>query len=376
MDSTGHNDNYQQDEVIAETEGKASTTSISEGDIRNENRLLKPIAKDMEVCWICYLETFVPSSEDTDDFINPSTIKLIHACECKNSMAWVHECCLLKWIAQQQLGLPGTQITCPACLYPYKITENIGVFSMISDGVDFIVSNTYLGVLATGVGLGTYVINTTYGAFAIMTMCGSRLGTQILGGNWSWRTWVGLPMIPFALISSRFNATIPFLPILPFLVVKGEDIRLDRWPLNPATIVTLLPWAKFAYDGVFKVCRSLLNPWLGVEPKQKNENPAFDDAPMAALAPQPQIDIYIDMENVLQKVLGALMIPAISALVGSSLTISPWITRNFADTFSRNVLGGCITIVIKDIYNLVSSYQKRKIKCSRRIQQVPLEDSS
>ncbi|CCD22435.1 E3 ubiquitin-protein ligase SSM4 NDAI_0A02770 [Naumovozyma dairenensis CBS 421] len=52
--------------------------------------------------------------EATDD--NP----LFHPCKCKGSIKYIHESCLLEWIASKNLDIskPGTKVNCDICHYP------------------------------------------------------------------------------------------------------------------------------------------------------------------------------------------------------------------------------------------------------------------
>ncbi|KAJ3060351.1 hypothetical protein HK102_009562, partial [Quaeritorhiza haematococci] len=78
---------------------------------------------------------------------------------------------------------------------------------------------------------------------------------------------VGLPLIPIALVCSRFTIADSLLPLLPLIVFGNQRIRLGigsagaaqsgaglQGPPSPALAVVILPWARMAYN----------NFWSGV----------------------------------------------------------------------------------------------------------------
>lgn len=44
-----------------------------------------------------------------------------------------------------------------------------------------------------------------------------------------------------------------------------------------------------------------------------------------------------------------------------------WVRHNFPEPFQRNVLGGCLFVVVKDIGNLVYKYERIRQHRSRRV---------
>ncbi|GAA5800534.1 hypothetical protein HPULCUR_005969 [Helicostylum pulchrum] len=47
--------------------------------------------------------------------------------------------------------------------------------------------------------------------------------------------------------------------------------------------------------------------------------------------------------------------------------IFSWVKQNFPDPFQRNVLGGCLFVVAKDIGNLLYKYERIRQHRSRRV---------
>lgn len=68
---------------------------------------------------------------------------------------------------------------------------------------------------------------------------------------------MGLPLIPIGLVCSRLTAADAALPLLPFLVLGNDSIRLS-FPPSPALTLCLLPWARLVYNNAWKS----LWPWV------------------------------------------------------------------------------------------------------------------
>lgn len=65
--------------------------------------------------------------------------------------------------------------------------------------------------------------------------------------------------------------------------------------------------------------------------------------------------------------ISALLWPTFSSLIGGLLYKSKWIRHYFPETFQRNVLGGCLFVVAKDIGNLIYKYERIRQYRSRRV---------
>ncbi|KAI8575557.1 hypothetical protein K450DRAFT_261220 [Umbelopsis ramanniana AG] len=76
-----------------------------------------------------------------------------------------------------------------------------------------------------------------------------------------------------------------------------------------------------------------------------------------------------DTRDVGITVVGALLWPAIGSMIGSCLYHMKVVRRIFPEPFHRNVLGGCLFVIAKDIANLMYRYEKVRQKQSRRIQE-------
>ncbi|KAJ3326499.1 hypothetical protein HDU76_012877, partial [Blyttiomyces sp. JEL0837] len=139
--------------------------------------------------------------------------------------------------------------------HPYRIIEKpdhlLQVMTLIDKGIHSVTPYLALSGLTTAM----YVISITHGAYSLMAICGAELGEKILGQErWSWRVWLGLPAIPFALISSRLSQADSILPLLPFIVLGGETMKIS-FPPSPALTLCTLPWIRIVYKSAWAMAK-------------------------------------------------------------------------------------------------------------------------
>ncbi|KAG0169843.1 hypothetical protein DFQ28_011024 [Apophysomyces sp. BC1034] len=79
------------------------------------------------------------------------------------------------------------------------------------------------------------------------------------------------------------------------------------------------------------------------------------------------LDLWIGRRNLGISMIGALLWPTISSLIGSCLNHVKWVRQNFPDPFHRNLLGGCLFVVAKDMANLLYKYERIRQHRSRRV---------
>ncbi|RKO86065.1 hypothetical protein BDK51DRAFT_31958 [Blyttiomyces helicus] len=216
-------------------------------------------------CWICFVEE---REEIAAMAKMPSAgaVRWVTPCRCKNSLK-VDACfdgtdrylimCMGTGISaiSEKEGPATSKVKCPACGHPYTIEEPRDLLLSVFGYVDQAIQSVVPYVTLTGVSLAFYVVSTTFGAYAVMTICGPEQGDQILNEHaWGWRTWIGLPLIPITLVCSRLTAADTMLPLLPFLVIGDERIRVT-FPPSPSFVVCLLPWARYNFCSAFCVVR-------------------------------------------------------------------------------------------------------------------------
>ncbi|OZJ03971.1 hypothetical protein BZG36_03236 [Bifiguratus adelaidae] len=346
-----------------------------------------PLSEDERKCWICFGE-----EEDSEG-------RWVRPCQCSLIS---HEECLLNWISENQKGVPFKKVRCPQCKMVYRVKEHTSWSLWFMSKVDT-ASNAlvpYLTVL--GLTCSVLVTGTTYGAYSVLTVCGSEHGEALLGSAhpWSWRVWIGLPLIPGILIASRLDILDSFMPLVPLLVVGNENMHV-QWPLEPRVTICILPWLRLFYKGLYShtyrlVARAASRNLLGTSAERRgrlSRSASTSSAPTAQTAPptpganaipasggqgdapsgeQPFDEaqtIFNTPRPIGRTIVGALLIPAVCSVMGSLLSaISPLYRRTFAnDPFHRNVFGGCIFIVCKDIAAVAYKWQKVQQRRSRSV---------
>ncbi|KAI8824101.1 uncharacterized protein EV422DRAFT_518870 [Fimicolochytrium jonesii] len=320
---------------------------------------------DEKRCWICFLE------EDEEE---PSKrLKWVRPCKCKNSLKYAHEDCLLKWIAEKQE--PGnTDVKCPACGHVYAVDESRDVVLSVFSFVDGSIQSFVPYVTLAGMSMAFYVVSTTYGAYAVMTMCGPDHGEQILSeANWGWRTWVGLPLIPLGLVFSRLSSADAALPLLPFLVLGNDQIRLS-FPPSPALTICLMPWVRLGYNAVWAKLlpffrRAKANRSARAIPRPYAVNAGLAGAGEDDQEDGPLREVSVERRDGQRLVLGSLFLPAVSSMMGTLLGTIPWVRQKLPDPFHRNVLGGCLFILGKDVVSTIYRSQRRRQHRTRRVKE-------
>ncbi|CAO3596959.1 unnamed protein product [Absidia cylindrospora] len=358
-----------------------------------------------------------------------------------------HEKCLLDWINENQKGSPRKTVHCPQCASAYNLVEAPSWILSLLGVVDEATHTIAPYITSLGLGLSLLVVTTTYGAFSVLLLFGSQEGERILGSPsfWTWRTWVGLPSIPLALLSTRSrwaDSTLPFAAFL-FLRVSASSpsssftsfflpsssssptlpaspasstspfslphIQLS-WPPSPLATLGILPWARLLYNTVYYAAQSLIFRQLSLKNahqqqqqqlQQQNQrrrqrsnsnrlvlvddqtvNRISDDhnidpttTTMTAIEQQgpersTELDILLGRgpSSVGMLFMGTLLWPVIGNLTGNCLGQVKWIREKLPEPFHRNILGGCLFVVIKDAGNLLYRYQKVRQYRSRRIQ--------
>ncbi|KAJ3171663.1 hypothetical protein HDU88_007743 [Geranomyces variabilis] len=364
-------------------------------------------AGDEKRCWICFVE----EGEDRNPgaAVQPPSV-WVRPCKCKNSLKYTHEDCLLRWISEKQHQLPpplssgssGAQpVRCPACAHPYQLIEDtdgvLNVLAWLDKAIGTVVPYVSLGTVS----LAVYVVATTYGAYAVMTMCGADVGETLLSdNNWGWRTWVGLPTIPLSLVCSRLTAADAALPLLPFLILGNDHIRLG-FPPSPALTVCILPWARLLYNAIWERITPLFDRFFDPPPRYALSGPPAsgrtsffatarqywrilmsrrddegrrlraageEDEDDGAGGNGRNYDDEVPRRDGQRLVLGSLFLPAAAQISGTLLASLPYLRARLpADTFHRNIVGGAILVVAKDIAAVVYRAHRRRQKRSRRV---------
>ncbi|KAJ1961043.1 hypothetical protein IWQ62_004007 [Dispira parvispora] len=348
-------------------------------------------------CWICLGE------EEAD---SPET--WVHPCPCS---LMAHQGCLLKWVTESQRRNPDQPSQCPQCRTTYRLVQPRSKFIRLFQWGESIVHAVATATLVGGLTSCTLICMTTYGAFAVLTVCGAREGERLLGSPspWSWRIWLGLPLIPVLLVGSRLSILDSALPLLPLFFGRRDDLVLTV-PPNPSTTLMLLPWVRVAYNELYyyffgnlevtwyqfmspgsagiesvttvttvdngqTVQRQIVEtiPFVNgnvnrqVEVEEDVTNDAPDNLEAEDGTVTRHINIFLSRGEMLHTIVGALLFPTISAYCGKALGRLPFV-RNWGLTpFHRSVLGGCFFVLAKDILVLCYKYTSIQVQKRRTI---------
>ncbi|KAI1313067.1 hypothetical protein EDD11_002704 [Mortierella claussenii] len=208
------------------------------------------------------------------------------------------------------------------------------------------------------------ITSTTYGAYAVLTICGTEEGEKLLGSPnpWGWRVWMGLPLIPVILIFSRTKVIDSFMPLIPLLIVGNEQLQVS-FPPSPALTLSIMPWVRMAYNSLWaEMVTRLEARWrqqqiarsgvarLGMNASIENSE---TDPLTAATAGYNRVITDEELSFFDRKDLGHFS----------------FVRTRFPDNFHRNLLGGCLFVVIKDLAGLVGTYQEMKRRRVRRVRE-------
>ncbi|KAI8332217.1 hypothetical protein BC941DRAFT_436932 [Chlamydoabsidia padenii] len=313
-------------------------------------------------CWICF-------GEDED-----SVGRWVKPCPCSLVS---HEQCLLDWIAENQKGRMK-QVNCPQCARPYYLVERHSVSLRCLELLQSVARATAPYLMVLGFGCSVLVAASTFGAYTILTLFGVKEGERLLGPtkSWTWRTFLGLPSIPFALIASRSRFADGILPVAAILLLRANAPVVVSWPPSPALIVGSLPWVRLVYFTFYTMVRNHLSYKLSIQtPPNGQRRPRFtrlslyryqeqlnntqtqsstdqqQDSRTRPTSEQNTQDadlLYGRTSHDLNvTIMGALLWPTISGFIGNCLKRIKTIRHYFPDPFHRNILAGCLFVVVK-----------------------------
>ncbi|ORX51555.1 hypothetical protein DM01DRAFT_1307300 [Hesseltinella vesiculosa] len=196
-------------------------------------------------CWICF-------GEDQDSegcWVKPCPCSLV-----------CHEQCLLDWIAENQKGRTMKKVQCPQCGIPYYLFERQSVPLVCLEFLQAIIRSTAPYVTILGLGCSILIAASTYGAYTVLTLFGAKEGERWLGHthSWTWRTFLGLPAIPFVLIASRSRLADGIMPIAALLLLRSNATLSVSWPPSPALVIGSLPWIRLVYFSIYHLIRRRL----------------------------------------------------------------------------------------------------------------------
>ncbi|CAO3635550.1 unnamed protein product [Mucor hiemalis] len=232
----------------------------------------------------------------------------------------------------------------------------------------------YITVL--GLGCSMLITSTTFGAYTVLTMFGTKEGERLIGNPafWTWRTWLGLPAIPVALIASRLKWADNALPAAALLLLRLTGIKYPlqiTWPPSPAVMFGLLPWVRLLYNNIYAIIQRRLSRTLLMrnDTQQQRIRRPLDVDNLNERSNEQDTEVLFGREgrDMSVTVIEALLWPSISSIIGGYLSHSKFVRRYFPETFQRNVLGGCLFVVAKDVASLIYRYERVRQRRSRRV---------
>jgi hypothetical protein len=256
-------------------------------------------------------------------------------------------------------------------------------------------------------------LSATYGVIASSVVLGPEDVEKILltddrHPGQTVRKLLGFSAIPWILIFSRTSLADSVLPIVPmiFLATQAREDPLrdiSSWPPSASLSFALLPYARAVYNSAYEqVFGEKERRWLEqVKPRSTSDSAGgasyqddnvleidiLDDNGDGEQAPAlnaPPLDLtgdgdaaqgnrmeggmrrrqnYISLSRLAQSILGALVFPSISALMGdvlkatlpskfTSLVMGKKPNRFLQTRWGRSIVGGCLFVVLKDAVTL------------------------
>ncbi|CAO3581936.1 unnamed protein product [Absidia cylindrospora] len=300
------------------------------------------------------------------------------------------------------------KVFCPQCAMPYYLFERRSVSLRCLEFIQFMARSTAPYMMVVGLGCSILVAASTYGAYSIMTLFGAEEGERLLGptNTWTWRTFLGLPSIPFVLVASRSRFADGILPVAAILFLRASAPMTVSWPPSPALIVGSLPWIRLVYFTFYSLVRRHLSSKLSIQPPTPNQRSSrYARLSLYRYQEQPQTDSTdhpnqsslttstTDHQGVRERsasapnrdnqdadllygrsnrdlnvtIMGALLWPTISGFIGNFLKQIKYIRHYLPEAFHRNILGGCLFILAKDMIILFYRYERICQRRSRRV---------
>ncbi|ORZ32828.1 hypothetical protein BCR44DRAFT_121729 [Catenaria anguillulae PL171] len=341
-------------------------------------------------CWICYTDYL-------DDAGTPSaTDRWVKPCKCKGSLGYVHEPCLLRFIASKEnaSGRPA----CPQCHTPYRILSPASPALYALYKLDMACAAAVPYFLLAGGGISVLFLSTTYGVYALLSVAGEDAEAWLADPEWGWRVWAGLPLVFPVLVLARTEYLDNILPLVPLWLLDFKHITAPAaltsslsvsssspstlvawWPPSPATAMVLLPWLRFAWNAMYKqLSEAVLLP-IALHPGPLSGTPSLSSATatsgdaespdaLAARTEQARVDLRMSERTELGRLLvGAALVPAVASGVGYLLarTLPAGFAAKVAPTtLMRSLIGGCVFVVAKDLTYLY--YRKQKLLVNKR----------
>ncbi|KAI1133079.1 hypothetical protein F5Y10DRAFT_260385 [Nemania abortiva] len=337
-----------------------------------------------------------------------------------------HQECLLAWVTD--LEVQAKDVKCPVCKSPIVITERYDPAIQLSNFLNNKFSRWSPRILLGFIASGALVGSSVYGIQAISWFAGPEAAVAFLtkkqdaplyqllrrsrsGQPVNLLHFSILPLIAPALIINRMNVgdVITLPASLVYATLFNHSTEFFTWPPSPERVLAIYPALKSAYFHIHRtVSDNLERSWaarartISVE---HGSQATHDVAPPPDPAPAMNIlDLEIDIQigeadddappndgaaqrnraadagsrSPINFIAGALLWPGVcygvgelmrrmlpARFVNKPLTGSP--TGLLQEHWGRSFVGGCLFVVLKDVFFLYVKYKRMMNRPYRRI---------
>ncbi|KAG5519440.1 hypothetical protein PMAC_002067 [Pneumocystis sp. 'macacae'] len=323
-------------------------------------------------CWICF-----------DDILEDLNSSSSWKSPCKCGLI-AHEKCLLSWIAEsQKAGFLDKPVLCPQCKYPFRFRDSSTFILWFMSKIDKVLQKSVPVFILCGLGSSALISAAFYGIHTVYTVCGEIDAQKIMefenNPDHFWKLALGLPSIPFILVFSQFNQFDTIIPIIPLIFFGDQALDISQ-PLSPTFTLCVLPWIRIIYNTIYRHFILPIHRRLGQEllPQDESSDNIFLNT-QTIRQMNPRISENQGAHDIRGRMIvfedfdfgrilvGALMFPKISSIMGNCIIKIPIIKKWIPSKFHCSIIGGCLFIVLKDAITLFYKYQKVKQRRSRRI---------
>lgn len=419
--SRRHQDNSSSSSSSSSGEGaclSASTSSTSSnGDIITpkitilDNSNEQP--KNTRQCWICYGEESPTQSNSapTNDNV------WVSPCQCRGTTKWVHQGCLLDWIDSQisRSGasnnnqdteqpitplLPSTRsfdisegplvvedakLACPQCHTPYHLHQAYLLPRPVLQLIDRLASLKERLLIWSTLGLlssALYTLAFSQGAWSGWVIGGPEFLQWIadsyrLGPLARLQVSLGVPLVPFYLLSTQFRAFEWLYPLLPALVYRPGP---GMFSFNRVMIVGVpIVWSVkgFLERLIFRWRSDSDSSTIAQSPSQSPSLQSPTQSLSQSLSQMQSLSRSTESLSSIQEqpstirisilsTTAALLLPLAASLTGKLLTrlLAPNLRLS---QFACSLLGGVVLVAVRDAGRLLYFYQIEGMRKYRRV---------
>ena len=168
------------------------------------------------------------------------------------------------------------KVSCPQCNAPYYLAQKGSLSLALLTLVDSVVRISAPYIIVLSLGCSLLITCTTYGAFSVMTLLGPRDGERLIGNPsyWTFKQWIGLPLIPVLLVSTKTRWGDAVLPVAAVSILRAtghspQNIRFT-WPMSPALTLSVMPWIRLLYKNAYRLAQRCITKNLSLQKQEPN----------------------------------------------------------------------------------------------------------